>query len=128
MVLLENASVETVLKITLDTLENLIKLANMLNNYKQYIYLFILSFESFCILTKLTFLQATMPQFLHTDRLDQARPSPWEEHTHQLKKMILQSELFHELSEGSLRKERRRPTVSSVSEYLTWRLVDMFTF
>ncbi len=66
-----------------------------------------------------------MPQYLHTDRLDQGRPSPWEEHTHQLKKMILQLELFHELSEGSLTKGRRGQTVNSVLQYLTWRLVDI---
>lgn len=64
-----------------------------------------------------------MPQFLHTARRDQGRPSPWEEHTHRLKKMILQSELFHELSEGSLRKGRRGQTVNSVCQYPTWRLV-----
>lgn len=69
-----------------------------------------------------------MPQFLHMDRLDQGRLSPWEEHTHQLRRMILQSELFHELSDGSSRKKRRGQAVISVWQYLTWRLVEICGF
>lgn len=69
-----------------------------------------------------------MPQFLHMGRLDQGRPFPWEEHTHQLRRMILQSELFHGLSDRSLRKGRRGQTVNSVWQYLTWRLVGICGF
>lgn len=65
-----------------------------------------------------------MPQFLHMDRQDQERPSPWEEHIHQLRRMTPQLELSPELSEQSLKKGRKEQSVNSIWQYLTWRLVN----
>lgn len=66
--------------------------------------------------------KATTPQFWHTDRRGRGKPTPWEERTHQLRKTTLQSELFPESSRGSLRRERRERTPSSVWLCLIWRL------
>lgn len=67
-----------------------------------------------------------MLRFLPTGRPDQARPTPWEEHTHQPRRTTPQLELFLVLSEGSLKRGRRGRTVNSLSPFLILRLVDMW--
>lgn len=69
-----------------------------------------------------------MLQSLRTAKRDQGRPFPWEERTHQLRKVILQLVLFHVLSEGSLRSKRRGQTVNFVCLCPIWRSVSTMIY
>ncbi|KAI9525717.1 hypothetical protein NQZ68_002263 [Dissostichus eleginoides] len=62
-----------------------------------------------------------MPPFLHTDRRDQGRPSPWEEHTPQETDPVVG--FIPRVIKGSLRKGKRGQTVNSAFRYLTSRQV-----